>query len=567
MDAILYAAKSTKDVHDSIPTQLQQGRELAQRNGRTVVAELQDEAASAYHGDRGPGLAKAMTESDRLASEGHDVALIVQHSDRLARGDAKQARHLIEVVLWAIKSDVQLLSVQDPEMLAGGDMALLMGAIGGMRNNQDSKRKSESVKDGVRRAAEQRGQFIGGRRPYGYRRRYTNDKTGRPTGPLVIDQAEAAVVRYIFSEFVAGRSQNHIARRLEHDKVSNLTPNGSWYASTVLKMLTNPLYIGRVRHRGVEYSGGHQPIIDSDTWKQAQRLREARKAQGRPRGRRTAGLHLLTEKLLICTCGAPMSPRTKRAAGQTYDTYQCLSRLYPGPSECRQKPLKRADIDGAIFDYFESVALDVDATRSAFVGQAGSDLADTTARQQRAEHDVAKIDESLARVEGDYLAGKLSAEKWERLEARLLSERDGARAEAEQCDRRRQAIEAQIEAVDTEAAVLEELAALRRLVAGKIRQGKSGDLDQLRAVLRRLFVGFELASPNARFGSGALRGVVWVGSEARKNPLGGFSGGSYLIPRLRPDAIVLECADPAGFPAVERVALSRNFMETTWPAS
>jgi hypothetical protein len=241
-------------------------------------------------------------------------------------------------------------------------------------------------------------------------------------------------------------------------------------------MLTNPLYIGWVRHRGVEYPGAHQPIIDSDIWKQAQKLREARKAQGRPRGRRTAGLHLLTEKLLICTCGAPMSPRTKRAAGQTHDTYQCLSRLYPGPSECRQKPLKRADIDGAIFDYFESVALDVDATRSAFAGQAGSDLADTTARQQRAEHDAAKIDESLARVKGDYLAGKLSAEKWERLEARLLSERDGARAEAEQCDRRCQAIEAQIEAVDTEAAVLEELAALRRLVAGKIRQARAGTL-------------------------------------------------------------------------------------------
>ena len=36
--------------------------------------------------------------------------LIVQHSDRLARGNAKQARHLVEIVTWAIKHDVTIRS-------------------------------------------------------------------------------------------------------------------------------------------------------------------------------------------------------------------------------------------------------------------------------------------------------------------------------------------------------------------------------------------------------------------------------------------------------------------------
>jgi hypothetical protein len=90
--AVLYAAKSTEDKHGSIPDQLNDGRKLASERDLDAVAEYSDEAASAYHGDRGPGLERAMAHCQQIAP----CALIVQHSDRLARGDAKQARHLIE---------------------------------------------------------------------------------------------------------------------------------------------------------------------------------------------------------------------------------------------------------------------------------------------------------------------------------------------------------------------------------------------------------------------------------------------------------------------------------------
>jgi hypothetical protein len=107
------------------------------------------------------------------------------------------------VVLWAIKHDVELLSVQDPEILAGSDLALLLGAIGGMRNHQDSKRKSLAVKDGMRLRATQRGRYMGGRRPFGYRYRDTRED-GRGTGPIVPYEPEAAVVRRVFAQYVRG---------------------------------------------------------------------------------------------------------------------------------------------------------------------------------------------------------------------------------------------------------------------------------------------------------------------------------------------------------------------------
>ena len=76
--AILYAAKSTEDIHGSIPTQLEDGQKLAERESLEVVGEYADEAASAYNGDRGPELAAALEHAQRIGA-----SLIVQHSDRL----------------------------------------------------------------------------------------------------------------------------------------------------------------------------------------------------------------------------------------------------------------------------------------------------------------------------------------------------------------------------------------------------------------------------------------------------------------------------------------------------
>lgn len=166
---VIYAAKSTIDKHGSIPTQIEDCRKVAKREKWEVVAVHQDEAASAYSGDRGDGLARALEECERLAHERRTCCLIVQHSDRLARGDGREAKHLVEYAIWAIKTGVRIVSVQDPEMLPQGEMALLLAAVGGMRNHQDSKRKSESVQNGLRTRARVEGKLCGGQRPYGYR--------------------------------------------------------------------------------------------------------------------------------------------------------------------------------------------------------------------------------------------------------------------------------------------------------------------------------------------------------------------------------------------------------------
>jgi DNA invertase Pin-like site-specific DNA recombinase len=575
--SVIYGAKSTVDKHGSIPDQLADGRRLAAARGLEVVAEFDDEAASAYRGDRGPGLASAMAECERLSAAHGTATLIVQHSDRLARGDAKQARHLIEVVVWAIKSDVQLLSVQDPEMLAGGDMALLMGAIGGMRNNQDSKRKGDAVKGGLKRRAA-RGRYSG-RRPFGLR--YTDAiEDGKSAGILEVDPQEAAVVRRIYAEFVAGQAQAAIAKGLQFDGVRTLT-GASWYATTVAEILRNPLYIGEVTFNGERYPGEHPAIVEREVWEKAQRLREARKASGRPRGRRTAGTHLLTDSLLRCTCGAAMSPvtqRNRRSATGVYEVYVCLKRLHYGTDGCAERRLKRDVVDDAVYRYFESLATDLDAIRSLATEGLAREVAGLAARQQEAEGEAASRESRLPEVEADYLRGAISPEDWQRFRPRLQEERDGARAQAQQCERQRGLLEDRIASFDAETAVVEGLARARRQVAGEIRQANGEGLDQLRASVCRLFAGFELASPRARFGSGVLGGqpgvgYLWVGKERDERHPFRLDSGYYLLPYFRPEAMDLArddgvgvpAPDAAGFPAADR-SIVADFFQTLFAA-
>jgi hypothetical protein len=97
---VLYAARSTEDRRGSIPGQLADCREAIQSaSDRVLVGEYSDEACSAYTGDRGPELVDAMRHAEELAREHGTAELWTQHSDRLARGDGRTARHAVEIAL------------------------------------------------------------------------------------------------------------------------------------------------------------------------------------------------------------------------------------------------------------------------------------------------------------------------------------------------------------------------------------------------------------------------------------------------------------------------------------
>lgn len=474
--AVLYAAKSSPDERGSIPDQLRKCREFAEREGYEVVAEYSEENVSAYRGDRGPELAAAMECAERIGA-----TLIVLHSDRLARGDGRQARHLVEIALWAIKANVSIHGIEDPSTFENLVMAVVMGE----RNTEDSRRKGAAVKAGHARRRKL-GKFSGGPAPFGYRRR--RDESDELV--LVIDPPRAEIVRRIFAEYLAGETQLTIARALAADGVST-ERGGRWHQGTVANILRNPIYAGMLRDGDDGCCEGiHEAIIDRETWSRAEALRQAR-MRTHKRGRPSAGVHLFRKGFLRHgDCGGTMMPRTSRSRnGSLEESYVCYEHRRD-PSACSLKPIPRARIDIAIYTYFEQVALDLDATREQLSAAQHRRLSEARTLLAAAERESQAASARLARVRRDYTSGELTAAEWREFRDDLEPETRAAESEVERLRERWSEIEADASLDDVEADVLTKLAHIRAAIAGEISD-RDG-VDAVRATLMRLFDGFVL---------------------------------------------------------------------------
>src|SRR4051794_12652885 len=166
--AVLYAAKSTQDRHDSIPTQLEECGEMAAGNGWEVVGEYRDEGFSAYSGNRGPKWLRAQEHAAKAAAETQGICMLVaQAHDRFARGagDAPGApESLGEVWHRTRRLNVHLRTVEDDAELR--DEAAV--AAIGRRAHIDSRRKSKAVAKGMKRRRQRR--LHTGGAIYGYER-------------------------------------------------------------------------------------------------------------------------------------------------------------------------------------------------------------------------------------------------------------------------------------------------------------------------------------------------------------------------------------------------------------
>lgn len=476
MKAVVYAAKSTEDKHGSIPTQLEDCRKMAEREGWEIAGEFSDEGFSAYSGNRGPGLEEAKALAVQRASEYGEAVLVAQHTDRLARGAGDTpdaADHLVEVLSWANRNRVSLRTVQD-DFLGDPRMALLMAAVQGQRNTEDSRRKSESVKAGMKRRAE-RGEFSGPR-PYGYE--YGPDKRLQPL------PHEAEIVRRIWAEHAAGQSTTAIARHLEADRVPTMKGTGVWRQSTVNGIVKNLVYVGKVPYRGGYLPGHHEPIVDATTAAKVAALIAARPQANR--GRPTKGNHLFRGGLLRCECGGPMVPRTRGG----YELYYCDNRWKREPGFCNMKTVRRAVVDGAVYDYFEKVGLDIEATRKQLADERSRNVTEAEELLAEASRRERKAEEILKRVRQHYREERIDPDDWHEQRPELAEDLDMAKREVK--SRCKLVDEAGADDVleDAEQETLQRLADIRRAIAGEVEDAEG--VEAVRAALTRLFDGFIL---------------------------------------------------------------------------
>lgn len=135
---------------------------------------------------------------------------------------------------------------------------------------------ADRVRDKIR-GMKRRGKYTGGAPPYGY------DLMDRK---LVVNEAEATEVRRIFRRYLElGQGEALFSElqtqgfrsKLRVTRKGKVVGGGIVSRGMLQNLLSNPLYVGQVRHHGEVFPGEHEAIVDRELWDAVQVVRESRR--------------------------------------------------------------------------------------------------------------------------------------------------------------------------------------------------------------------------------------------------------------------------------------------------
>ena len=128
----------------------------------------------------------------------------------------------------------------------------------------------ERIRDKIA-ASKRRGMWMGGTVALGY------DVSDHR---LLINPAEAETVRGIFQRYLELRSvrllkddldRRGIISKIRLSRNGNRSGGKAFSRGALYELLSNPVYIGEIRHREERHPGQHEPIMDRELWERAQR--------------------------------------------------------------------------------------------------------------------------------------------------------------------------------------------------------------------------------------------------------------------------------------------------------
>ncbi len=194
----------------------------------------------------------------------------------------------------------------------------------------------------------QKGEYVG-RAPFGYK------KSGLEKNRLVIDEAEADIVRKIYELYLAGHGYSSISKYLEERGCPSPTGEG-WNRITVRRILCSRVYIGDTvqgvsekvsfkskktrrlpKDKWVITEGTHEAVITKDMYEEVQRLRSTR---NNGKISRNKCRHILNGIMFCGDCGSAMYVR-KRKNGTVY---VCGNYCRNGKTACSSHFVYEADI-------------------------------------------------------------------------------------------------------------------------------------------------------------------------------------------------------------------------------
>ena len=380
-------------------------------------------------------------EMEELIEAGKVSTVIVKDLSRFGRNYLEVGKYLemiypsLGVKFIAIQENVDTLSGAGTEMMPFHNIF----------NEWFAGQTSKKIKQ-VWRMKGDNGKRVGTTVPYGYRRDSDDHEK------WLIDKPAAAVVRQIFSLFMAGNGPSKIARILEAEKVPTPTayfyangiptrnpPPGNpylWPSSTVSKILDNRQYTGctvnfkttnvsfkvhkTVYHEEDDWQiipNTQEAIIDENTWLRAHELRANKR---RPT---VLGKKSLFSGLVFCSdCGAKLHFCASRSLKPNQEFFRCAN-YKDGRGECTIHYIRNVVLEQIVLEAIRELADFVRCYESSFLFLAARR---NNALQRNAAGEaeqalgkirrrIAEIDRVIAHLYEDNILGKLSDERFMKL--------------------------------------------------------------------------------------------------------------------------------------------------------
>ena len=359
--------------------------------------------------------------------------LVVYKDDRIGRrmweiGDYIMSLKKLGIDIYTVKDGC--ISPESNDIM--GQMMLALRYGNAQKSSADTGMR---VKDTARKLV-QSGKFMGGKAPYGYVLEHSGEisKHGRALKHLVISPEQSEVVKYIYElslnkEYGSAK----IAKTLNTDKrYKNLAPNDVWKSGTITSILTNPIYAGYTaynrreslngRHRNLDSSEwilSDKPnpdliIIDEDTWKRVQKIRELRsnkytkslKNQDITVLKRNDGMLSLVDVLHCGYCGCKMVNGSKynywtiKGTGEQRTSktaiYKCQN-AYQGIPHDKTKQYRADVIEPIVYEILEEYG-------SKLMENANISLqiaANNSAKLKKQKHDLAAAKKHLEKIKNN----------------------------------------------------------------------------------------------------------------------------------------------------------------------
>ncbi len=216
----------------------------------------------------------------------------------------------------------------------------------------------ERIRDKIA-AQRRKGKWAGGMPVLGY------DVDRSDASPkLVVNAEQSARVRQIFELYLEEKSLLPVVKELSRRGWANKSwlskkgrPMGGlpFDKCSLHRLLTNPLYIGKIRHKDEIFDGEHEAIVDADVFQKVQRRL---KRNGRSASVRNKHGALLKGLLHCQSCGRAMTHTFTAKRNKRYRYYACTQAIKKGRAACPSKYLPAAQIEAAVIDEIRGIGRD-----------------------------------------------------------------------------------------------------------------------------------------------------------------------------------------------------------------